>query len=493
MSSAEATQQVRYEEVSYRTGAFPQTHPARLGAIARLFGLPAALPAQARVLELGCGCGLNLLPLAALLPGAQFVGMDLAAGEIAYGRQLAAAAGLTNVRLEAADVRKFAPEPGSYDYIIAHGVFSHVPDEAKAAILALCARALTPQGVAYISYNTYPGWKAREALRDLLHLRLRGVEGPAARLAAARATLAFLRTSLAEVTAPAAVALRALATDMEQKDPVVFFHDELEPFNDPCYLMQFVEWAEEHGLRYLGDAHFATMFPPPLSRDALAALATLAPAQVQAEQMLDYVCSRTFRSTLLVRAAAPIPLALSPAALRDCAFGSELRAAVAVPTLTEGHAIAYTHPSGLRINTGDPAAKALLSVLAAAWPRRLAYPEILTSTRRLLASASLAVPPDLDARLPVILLDLCSRSLLDFLLACGLDCATRPAASPEVDAVTRALAARGLNVANRYHEAVPLDPAARLLIPRLDGTAHSFTSEEQATLSRLAAQGMLKA
>lgn len=483
--------QSRYEEVPYRAGAFRQTHPARTGAIARILGVPAALPGGARVLELGCGCGLNLLPLAALLPAARFTGMDLGTRDIAEARRLAAAAELDNIALEPADVREYNPEPESFDYIIAHGLFSHVPDDAKAAILAVCARALAPHGVAYISYNTYPGWKARETLRDLLRFRLHGVEGPAPQLANARATLAFLRTALADAQKPEAVALRALAADMEQKDPMVFFHDELGPVNDPCYLTQFVEWAGEHGLRYLGDAEFASMFPGALTREAATALPTLAPGQVQAEQLLDFVRQRTFRGSLLVRSGAPLPGTLVPEVLHDCALGTALRGPVAVPNLAEGQRVTFKHPSGATLTTEDAGAKALLSVLAAAWPRRLPWTDAVAATRRLLTSASLPVPPDLDRRLTAFLLDLCTRNLADFLLACGLDCALQPPAQPAVDPVTRVLAANGLNVANRWHEAIALDETARRVARQLDGTSRAWSAEEQAALQRLATAGML--
>ncbi len=490
---AEAEVERRNEEFPYRQGAFPQTHPARIGAIARLLGGAAADPRQARVLELGCGCGLNLLPLAAMFPEARFTGVDVNAAEIAEGRRLAAAAGLANLQLEAADVRAFAPAAEGFDFVIAHGVFSHVPDDAKAAIFQICARGLAPDGVAYLSYNTYPGWKARETLRDLLNLRLRGVDGAEARLANARETLAFLRTALAAADTPQPMALRALVADMEKKPAVVFYHDEIAAFSDPCYLLQFVEWAEEHGLRYLGDAQLSLMANAQLPKETAAALAALAPDTVQAEQMLDFVAQRMFRCSLLTRATGAKPRTWMPEALRGCVFGSQLRAGVAVPDLREGQRARFAHPRGMAVETGDPVTKALLVALAAAWPRRVAFADAVVGARQLLASAGIEVAATLEARATSVLFDLVVRQAVDFLLAGGLDCAAKTPASPCVDAVARTLAANGLAVANRWHENVVLTPAMRALAARLDGTVRPAGAEESEAAAALSRAGLVAA
>src|SRR4029077_18165109 len=59
---------------------------------------------------------------------------------------------------------------GNFDFIIAHGVFSWVPAEVQEALLSTFRRLLAPEGVAYMSYNVYPGWKAKEIVRDAMLL-----------------------------------------------------------------------------------------------------------------------------------------------------------------------------------------------------------------------------------------------------------------------------------------------------------------------------------
>ena len=62
-----------YDQVAYRTFPRRQTHPDRLAAIARLFGMQPALK-------------------------------------------------LTNIQLRAGDLRELSPADGVFDYVLAHGI-----------------------------------------------------------------------------------------------------------------------------------------------------------------------------------------------------------------------------------------------------------------------------------------------------------------------------------------------------------------------------------
>src|SRR6185295_8664840 len=109
-----------YDTMPYPTGTYPQTHPDRLATIATLFGMTPAAPDRCRVLELGCGDGGNLIPMAFALPESRFLGIDLSTTAVASGRELIAKTGLTNIALEARNLLTFEPEAGGYDYVIAH-------------------------------------------------------------------------------------------------------------------------------------------------------------------------------------------------------------------------------------------------------------------------------------------------------------------------------------------------------------------------------------
>ena len=74
------------------------------------------------------------------------------------GRATIATLQLGNIELRQGDITELGEKDGIFDYIICHGVFSWVPPPVQDKILELCTRNLAPQGVAYVSYNTYPGW-----------------------------------------------------------------------------------------------------------------------------------------------------------------------------------------------------------------------------------------------------------------------------------------------------------------------------------------------
>lgn len=485
--------QERYAEVSYPGEIFAQTHPARHAAVARLFGLAAAPIATARVLEIGCAQGHNLLPLAARLPGARFTGVDFSAHEIARGRALTAVAGLTNVELLCADLRAYAPPPGAFDYIIAHGVFSWIPDDAKAALLALCARCLAPHGVAYLSYNTYPGWKQREAVRELMLLQIGEDKAPADRLAAAHQTLGTLDKLLAGRPEHHAELTREIIAGMKHRHPAHFYHDDLDGVNDPCYFLQFAAWVAEHGLAYLAEAEWETMFPELLASSARDALKVFTGDRLRLEQHLDFLRNRTFRCSLLVHAGQTLHEQPDPAALRGCRFGSPLRPPVGLPDLTAGVPVRFGARAPRPFETKDPVVKAFFTVLATAWPRRVPFAELLATSRRLLTSANVSPGDDFEHQFLARLFDACGRKLMDFLDDLPVDCALQPPPAPRVHPLTRAMAAQGLPLANVWHESLPLDPAQRALLATLDGTRTEFLTTERRLLAGFAATGLLEA
>ena len=91
-----------------------------------LLGIDVAPVATCRVLELACGDGANLVPIAATLPAATFVGFDFAARPIARAQRMIGELGLANVRALGLDLRDVPRDFGTFDYIIAHGLYSWV-------------------------------------------------------------------------------------------------------------------------------------------------------------------------------------------------------------------------------------------------------------------------------------------------------------------------------------------------------------------------------
>src|SRR5258705_7596626 len=154
-----------YNLLPYLSLPIAYTQPAHLAALAALFALDAPAAERARVLELGCASGGNIIPLAARFPHARFLGIDLAQRHIGEGRQRAAALGLANVELRQGDLTQASFAGERFDYVICHGVFSWVPQAAQDAILRICRDTLADNRVAALSYNVFPGLHFRKILR----------------------------------------------------------------------------------------------------------------------------------------------------------------------------------------------------------------------------------------------------------------------------------------------------------------------------------------
>src|SRR5438034_569650 len=187
-----------YDQIPYPSRAFPATHPDRLYTVARLSGMNPTPVERCRVLEIGCAAGGNLMPMAETLPQSTFVGLDFSTRQIATGNEIVSALGLKNIQLLHKDIMDVGPELGSFDYIIAHGVYSWVPERVRDRLLDICDKRLVPNGVAYISYNVYPGWALRRSIRDLMHFHVRNVADSAQQAAQSRELLMFLAASVFE-------------------------------------------------------------------------------------------------------------------------------------------------------------------------------------------------------------------------------------------------------------------------------------------------------
>ena len=167
-----------YDQLPYDSLPLPETQLDFLAAVARLHGFDAPDPRHARILELGCAQGGNLIPLAWRWPESACVGVELSRVQAESGADFIRRLGLTNVRIVHGDLAALPADLGVFDYIIAHGVFSWVPPAVQQALLDVCRRHLSPQGVAYVSFNVAAGWAA------LLSLRAQLVERTAADLPA---------------------------------------------------------------------------------------------------------------------------------------------------------------------------------------------------------------------------------------------------------------------------------------------------------------------
>ena len=300
-------QQTIYSELGYKSMPFPYTTPATLEAYAALVGVSAPNPKTARVLELGATYGGNIISQALFNPDATFVGIELSQEQVEKGNEVIANAGLTNVSLIQSDIASIGSEIGTFDYIIAHGLYSWVDDGVKDALLRLIDEHLAEDGIAYISYNTYPGWHTMDEVRQLMMFSNRDkaqfnhkekvLHGKTVGSIVGSQILKY--DNLKERNSKFLGALRSVM----QKDEYYVGHDHLEPNNDPVYFYQFNDHLEAHNLAYLCDADLTLSMVRSFDADIADTLDKLAlNDHVAQEQYLDFMLDTTFRKSIICKA-----------------------------------------------------------------------------------------------------------------------------------------------------------------------------------------------
>jgi methyltransferase-like protein len=477
-----------YDELPYPNHAFPQTHPDRMATLATLFGLKPTPVHHCRVLELGCGGGGNLIPLALALPGSTFVGIDLSGQHIAEAQKMVAALGLKNIQCRQLSILDVDEGFGTFDYIICHGVYSWVPAAVQDRILDIYHCNLAPDGVGYVSYNTYPGWHLRGMIRDMMtyHVGRLGGQGRLACVGQARALLDFLARSCRQSEGPYGQLLRQELELLRQLPDSYLSHEHLEECNEPLYFHEFHERLSARGLGYLGEADFNAMVPAAFPPDVQQVLHRIAPDRIQMEQYLDFLRNRTFRQTLLCHGHHQPNYGLRPEQLTAFHVASPLKPRSPAVDPTTPAAEVFQAPGDKSLTTAEPIIKAALVTLSEQWPRALAFDELRRQARARLNFA----PPEATAAADTQVLGQAlltayasaANALVELSLWPPRFAATvsdRPEASP----LARLQAAGSREVTNLRHQQVALSEFDRQLMPHLDGR-HSRTAALDALLER---------
>jgi methyltransferase-like protein/SAM-dependent methyltransferase len=467
MAEAAATS---YDEVPYGSNVFYYTHPDRLAAVAALLGLRAPPVDRCRVLELGCGTGANLLPMAQDLPGSHFVGIDLSPRQIAMGQEAVDALRLSNLDLRAMSIMAVDEGFGTFDYVICHGVYSWVPAEVQDKILAICAANLATNGVAYVSYNTYPGWHVRGMIREMMGFHVRRFSEPHVRVQQARALMDFLMRAVGDTAGPYRESLAREAELLAESSDTYLYHEHLEEVNYPVYFYQFAQRAAARGLQYLAEAR-PSLLAANLPADVIDSLEAMSSDLIEGEQYLDFVRNRTFRRTLLCHDRVRLQRPPSPAALAGLQLTGVVKPQLARPDLRSDSAEEFVAPEGTRLTTNNPLFKCALTILAEYWPRAVPFAELWAQVCGRLGPAAMGDAAQAERG---------RESLADALLQCYLsnlveihahaprlvvDLSERPVASP-----LARLQASGDAVTNLRHRTVELNEIDRAVLPLLDGS-----------------------
>jgi methyltransferase-like protein len=456
-----------YNQVLYPGFPFLQSHPDRLATQATLFGMEPAPLESCRVLEIGCGDGANLIPIAFGLPGSHCVGIDLAARPIANGQAAVEALGLRNITLSQMDIMDVTRGLGEFDYIIAHGIYSWVPPAAQTKLLAICSGNLAPNGVAYVSYNAYPGGHVREMIRRMMLYHTRSVAGPDQRVTEGLGMIRGLMEALNE-SDPFRQIIKPEVERMMRISPESLFHDDFAEFNTPVYFYEFIERAAQHSLAYVAEADFSAMHA---TQTSILEEATVPVSEnvIENEQLLDFRIFRNFRATLLCHRGVRVDRVPEPARTHSLFVASPTLPESPHPDIPSGKGETFytaDRKVKLKVTTNHPLTKAALLCLSSRWPQRIPFRELEAA-----AFEASHWKPEGEAALPLekMLLKMYAGKLVDLHAhkpAVAREAGERPVASP----LARFMARNRNYVTNLIHDGMHVDNTLRNLIQLLDGT-----------------------
>jgi methyltransferase-like protein len=329
-------------------------------------------------------------------------------------------------------------------------------------ILEIFRNNLSPQGIAYVSFNTLPGCRLRGVVRELMCHHSAQFDDPQQAVAQARAMLALAAESQTD-DSPFANLVREGYMCLSQADDSYLYHEMLAEHNQPFYFQEFVGQVESAGLQYLGDADVPRMFTfdlPPTARTFLEGMPLLV-----REQYLDFLRGSSFRKSLLCHKVVEVERRLDHRVLNR--FSVSLGRDARLERSEAGAGEAWRLIIGsCEIPCPDPGVVAALRYLDERRPEFISVAEL-----RKIAPGRVD-PEDSDSQAG----DRLTRFFMDALTAGAVDAALsaprlasrvseRPVASP----LARLQAELGNSLTNQLHESIKVTDLGRLVVRVLDG------------------------
>ena len=461
-----------YDALPYPSKFFLQTHPDSLASIAVLYGLEKPPIENCRYLELGCGNGSNVISHAFNLPGAEFVGVDLAENHIAQAQESARELNLSNATFHHLDVMKMSVEEfGAFDYIVAHGLYSWVPPIVREKVLSLCREMLAPDGIGYLSFNVYPGAYLRDMTRNMMRFHTRDVSAPIEKVERAVSFLAFLteNTDAAKIYRP------ILQSELERHSkhaPADILHDDLSDAYQSFFFHEFAAALENHDLRFLSEAELHSMSAHNLSPEAREFLETFDDV-TQREQYLDFLRGRVFRQTLFCHRAASPRRQVKPSMLNKLSLASSIRPQSTAFDPATSKVEKFVGEKNLGIEIDHSLTKAVLFHLGENWAQATSLPKLLETAKRTLEERGYQ-DENWEAQFDVtrtILLQICLNTNLIELHLHQPKGGAKVSEMPEINRLARWQLRYGSNVTTLLNKDIKIDDAiSRKLLELLDGT-----------------------
>ncbi len=463
-----------YDDCFFTSKPSPDRHIDRLSLLASLCGIQGSSKESPQVLEIGCSTGQNLISLALSTPHINAVGIDSSPKQIDAARKLSSDLGLSNLRFDCVDINQLLSRIGQFDFIICHGLFSWVPRETQQAIFRICRDCLTDDGVAYVSFNSEPGWSMRGSIAKWLRTfpSERGTDS----VSQAKERLELLKSIQVDDYSPSGIVFRDAINHLLDQSPALFTHETLNPYSNALSLTEFMAQAVEYGLDYLADSainHLLFLSPAQLgiTGPSLQAYAAIEHNVILKEQMWDLLHPRILRKVLLCRAS----LTRSPVShsiKSDWYVAAPLQGPVDTTSLADHAAAVFESPGRGSLEVTDPLVKAALSILSKQWPLPLTLRELSVQIEQLLGAQPGASIEPCDVqfeKLSSALFPLFVQGIIE--ITClppqfSLTPSDRPYAHP----LARKQSEAQSWVSNYRNEFVALNNIERSILRLLDGT-----------------------
>ncbi len=370
-----------YDELPYQSFPYVQSHPEHLQTIAKFMKMDFVGFEKARVLELGCAGGGNILPLAVDSPDAYFFGIDLSPVQIEEANAHKKGLGLTNVDFQTMDIMEFPADAGEFDYIIVHGVYSWVPDFVREKILEICKSHLSKKGMAVITFNALPGWFTLRSIREMMILHTKRFEKAEEKIAQAKYLLDFLKKHLNPNATMRAAVEQVWHTFQKSQNDSYILHEYLEQNNNQFFFIEFFEQIKKHNLNYVGDCNLMNMFSGNLGPEVDAELSKITDP-ITREQYMDFVSNRQFRWSIISQPELTAKSAIDSECIPELYFTTYMSAD---PATTQGAVFGYkTHDETTTISSDNPIVKIVMDLVIARRGEMLSFDDFLTPIKEAL-------------------------------------------------------------------------------------------------------------
>lgn len=469
-----------YDAVPYSNMPNKISSPGQMKTVATVFGVNSPSLETASVLELGCASGENLFPFAANYPNAKIVGVDYSSKQIEAAKKQAKELGLKNIEFKCMSFADIDKKFGKFDYIIAHGVFSWVTPELQDKLIEICSQNLTAEGLAYISYNTLPGWNMIKSLREMMLYHIQGFATPQEKVNQAKLLLEFVLESVKGSDSAYEKVIASELSLLSSTNAAYFAHDHLEDQNNPVYFHEFMQKAFKNKLQFLGEARVSSMYVGNLPAKAQEKLAEITDIY-RMEQYKDFITNRRFRETILCHQDVKINRSIEPKDINKFAMVLNVRAPqpLSVVNLNDAAELEFAGANNpnIKVRTTSPEMKAVLYTFSENLNHPLTLDQLVDKAHDKLPSADKAA---IRANIEMQAMAFALQGILEITVE-------KPKfqieikEKPEVSKLARYQAENSAHtwITNSFHTPVVVSNIEKLVIRYLDGQRTRSQIEEE--------------